>query len=124
MAGKDGDPAAYFRLHVFCCTNVRAPGHTRGCCSEKGSVALRDYMKSRAKQLGLRDVRINISGCLDRCELGPTMVIYPDGVWYRYTSREDIDEILETHVRDGGRVARLMLRPDDTDKTEITAAGG
>lgn len=124
MAGKDDDPAAYFRLHVFCCTNVRAPGHTRGCCSEKGSVALRDYMKSQAKRLGLRDVRINIAGCLDRCELGPTMVIYPDGVWYRYTSREDIDEILETHVRGGGRVARLMMRPDDVNKTVITAAGG
>lgn len=124
MASKDGDPAPYYRLHVFCCTNVRAPGHTRGCCSEKGSVALRDYMKSQAKRLGLRDVRINIAGCLDRCELGPTMVIYPDGVWYHYTNREDIDEILETHVRNGGRVARLMMRPDDANKTEITAAGG
>ena len=52
MAGRKEDPPPYYRLHVFCCTNVRAPGHSRGCCSEKGSVALRDYMKARAKRLG------------------------------------------------------------------------
>jgi len=59
----------------------------------------------------LRRVRINASGCLDRCELGPTLVIYPEGVWYRYENTADVDEILETHVRDGGRVERLILTP-------------
>ena len=72
---------------------------------------MRDYMKARAKELKLRRVRINSSGCLDRCELGPTMVIYPEGVWYNYNSEADIDEILERHVRDGQRVERLMLTP-------------
>ncbi len=113
MTTKPGDPAPYYGVHVFCCTNVRPEGHPRGCCSAKGSVALRDYMKDQAKQLGLGDVRINLSGCLDRCELGPNMVIYPDGVWYHYTSRADVDEILARHVRDGGRVERLMLKPED-----------
>jgi (2Fe-2S) ferredoxin len=61
----------------------------------------------------LRNVRINASGCLDRCELGPTMVIYPEGVWYGYRTKEDVDEILETHVLKGGRVKRLMLLPSD-----------
>lgn len=70
-------------------------------------------MKDQAKKLGLGDVRINLSGCLDRCELGPNMVVYPDGVWYHYTSRADVDEILARHVRDGGRVERLMLKPED-----------
>jgi (2Fe-2S) ferredoxin len=60
----------------------------------------------------LERVRINASGCLDRCELGPTMVIYPEGVWYHYESREDVDEILETHLVQGGRVERLVLSPD------------
>jgi len=110
---KPGDPAPYYRVHVFCCTNVRPEGHPRGCCSAKGSVALREYMKDHAKKLGLGDVRINASGCLDRCELGPNMVIYPDGVWYHYTTPADIDEILARHVRDGGRVERLMLKPED-----------
>ena len=107
------DPPVYYRCHVFCCVNERPPGHPRGCCKEKGSERLRNYMKARAKELGLGDVRINNSGCLDRCELGPTMVIYPEGVWYTYRTIGDVDEILQTHVIGGGRVARLMLHPED-----------
>ena len=108
-----GDPAPYYRAHVFCCTNERPEGHPRGCCKDKNAEALRNYMKARAKAMGLEGVRVNIAGCLDRCELGPTMVIYPEGVWYHYRSNEDIDEILQTHVIEGGRVTRLQLQPDD-----------
>jgi len=107
------DPAPFFRLHVFCCMNERPAGHERGCCKEKGAVRLRNYMKARAKELGLEGVRINQAGCLDRCELGPTLVIYPEGVWYHYRSIEDAEEILQTHLLKGGRVERLMLKPGD-----------
>ena len=107
------DPALYYARHVFCCTNVREPGHKRGCCSEKGSVALRDYMKKQCKALGPRAVRVNIAGCLDRCELGPCLVIYPEGVWYSVRSEADVDEIIRVHLVGGGRVARLMLAPED-----------
>lgn len=107
------DPEQYYKAHVFCCTNTRVEGHPRGCCSEKNAVALRAYMKLKAKELGLEGVRVNNAGCLDRCELGPTMVIYPEGVWYRCTSEQDIDEVLQVHVREGGRVERLMLKPED-----------
>lgn len=106
------DPPLYYDRHVFVCGNVRPAGHPRGCCADKGSIELRTYMKERAKALDLERVRINLAGCLDRCELGPTMVIYPEGVWYRFDTQTDIDEILETHVRGGGRVQRLMLTPD------------
>jgi (2Fe-2S) ferredoxin len=109
----DSDPPPYYRAHVFVCTNERPAGHPRGCCKNKGSERLRDYMKARAKELGLKDVRINTSGCLDRCELGPTMVIYPEGVWYAPKTTADIDAILETHVKGGGRVHHLMLKPGD-----------
>ena len=102
----------FYRAHVFVCTNVRPPGHKRGCCAEKGSEKLRDYMKARAKELGLEETRINVAGCLDRCELGPVLVIYPEGIWYSYHSREDIDEILTEHMVHGRCVARLMLHPD------------
>jgi len=115
------DPDLYYGAHVFCCTNRRPAGHPRGCCAEKNAEDLRDYMKSRAKNLGLKNVRINMAGCLDRCELGPTMVIYPEGVWYSYTDRSDIDEILDTHVKGGGRVVRLMLRPTDKLPSDRTA---
>jgi len=110
---KPTDPASYYDAHVFCCTNRRADGHPRGSCAEKGGEALRDYMKSKAKALGLKNVRINSSGCLDRCELGPTMVIYPEGVWYSVSTREEIDEVLEKHLVEGGRVERLMLQTAD-----------
>jgi len=116
------DPPPFYRAHVFCCTNERPPGHPRGCCLEKGAVELRDYMKSRAKELGLKDVRVNIAGCLDRCELGPTMVIYPEGVWYTYRTKEDVDEILTTHVKGGGRVARLLLQQDQKTLTPEQSA--
>lgn len=112
-AAAPEDPALYYQRHVFLCTNVRPDGHPRGCCKAKGSEKLRDYMKARAKELGLKDVRINTAGCLDRCELGPTMVIYPEGVWYAPKTTADIDAILERHVRDGGRVPQLMLKPGD-----------
>ncbi len=69
-------------------------------------------MKKRTKELGLEDVRINTAGCLDRCELGPCIVIYPEGIWYSPKSEADIDEILTTHLQKGGRVGRLMLTPD------------
>jgi (2Fe-2S) ferredoxin len=110
---RPDDPGPYYRLHVFCCMNQRPAGHPRGCCLDKGSGKLRDYMKARAKELGFADVRINQSGCLDRCELGPSVVIYPDGVWYSPKNNADVDEILEKHVGRGERVARLMLRPED-----------
>ena len=107
------DPAPFYRCHVFCCVNERPAGHPRGCCKEKGAVALRNYLKARVKELGLEGVRINQSGCLDRCELGPTMVIYPEGIWYRCRTSEDVEEVLQTHVIGGGRVEQLMLHPSD-----------
>ena len=89
----------HYDIHVFCCINERAPGHPRGSCSARGAQALQAYMKAQGKALGLGSrVRMNKSGCLERCELGPTMVIYPEGVWYTYNSEADIDEILHRHV--------------------------
>ena len=108
-SGGRADPPPYYRVHVFCCVNQREEGHPRGCCADKGSVALREYMKAKAKKMGLKRVRINSSGCLDRCELGPSVVVYPEGVWYRCETKEDVDEVLETHIRDGGRVRHLMM---------------
>lgn len=109
----ESDPPLFYRRHVFVCTNERPAGHPRGCCKARDSERLRNYMKARAKELGLADVRINSAGCLDRCELGPTMVIYPEGIWYSPKTTEDIDEILTTHLVAGERVRRLMLRPGD-----------
>jgi len=126
MSNRSDDPPQFYGRHVFCCTNTREPGHPRGCCSARGSVELRDYMKAQARKLGKRGARINVAGCLDRCELGPVMVIYPEGVWYAYRTKEDVDEIIETHLVRGERVTRLMLEPsdnfpEDVDKRKVAA---
>lgn len=113
---------AFYDLHAFLCTNERPAGHKRGSCAARGSVALKDYMKARAKELGLggenQQYRFQAAGCLDRCELGPVLVIYPEGIWYNVQTTEDIDTVLTEHVRDGKLVERLILRrmdrlPDD-----------
>ncbi len=105
----DDDPALYFSTHVFVCGNRRPEGHPRGCCASKGSEKIRDYMKVRVKELGIEGVRINQAGCLDRCELGPCAVLYPEGVWYKLDYFEAVDEVLEKHVQAGGRVKARML---------------
>ena len=108
---ENPDPPLFYDRHVFVCNNVRPDGHPRGCCAAKDSVKLRDYMKARTKAAGIERVRINSAGCLERCELGPSLVIYPEGVWYSPKTREDVDEIVETHLVKGGRVTRLMMPP-------------
>jgi (2Fe-2S) ferredoxin len=117
MSDAPADPRLFYQRHIFMCTNVRPPAHPRGSCSARAAAAggvekLRAYAREKARQLGIENIRCNTAGCLDRCEFGPNMVIYPEGVWYRYETTADIDEILETHVKNGGRVERLMLQPD------------
>lgn len=102
-------PELYFQNHIFCCTNSRPEGHERGSCAAKGSEKLRNYMKDKAKELGIPSTRVNGAGCLDRCEHGPVIVIYPEGVWYKAESKSDIDEILISHVQNGKPVERLLL---------------
>jgi (2Fe-2S) ferredoxin len=100
----------YYRRHVFFCCNQRDDG--RACCNDKGSSAMRDYAKQRVKKAGLAGkgaVRVNQSGCLDRCEEGPCVVVYPEGVWYTYVDRADVDEIIEEHLKNGRIVERLRI---------------
>jgi len=115
MSDAPADPRLFYEHHVFMCTNVRPEGHPRGCCAAGGSEKLRGYMREKAKQMGIESIRCNASGCLDRCELGPNLVIYPEGVWYHYENQQDLDEILEVHIKNGGRVERLMLQPEQKE---------
>jgi (2Fe-2S) ferredoxin len=108
------DPPLYFEAHVFVCCNRRPDQHPRGSCAAKGSERLRDYMKARVKELGIASIRVNSAGCLDRCELGPCMVVYPEGVWYRVGSPADVDRVLEAHLQQGGRATELILMSDET----------
>jgi len=101
-----------YDIHVFCCINERESDHPRGSCAAHGSVSLHKYMKIRSKELKVEGIRVNKAGCLDRCELGPVLVIYPEALWYRFDSTADIDEILERHIIGGETVDRLILATD------------
>ena len=101
----------FFERHVFCCTNQRPEGHVKGCCANKQSVKLRAYMKKKTKeQVPYKKIRINTSGCLDHCEYGPTLVVYPDNVWYSYQSEEDIDLIIQEHLINDSIVEKLLIK--------------
>ncbi|MGA1314136.1 MAG: (2Fe-2S) ferredoxin domain-containing protein [Pelagibacteraceae bacterium] len=100
----------FFEKHVFCCINKRSDSIPKGCCSLKNSEKLHIELKLKIKDLKLnKKIRINKSGCLDRCELGPVMVIYPEGVWYSFKNSEDIDEILNSHLLKNKVVERLKI---------------
>ena len=99
-----------FQRHVFVCLNKRAPGHPKGCCSDKGSSVIREALKIAAKQYGLQGlVRINEAGCLDQCEHGVTIVVYPEAVWYGFVRLSDVEEIVRSHLVEGRPVERLRL---------------
>lgn len=101
---------AYFQQHLFFCTNLRKNG--KRCCAQGNAEALREYAKKKLKALGLHGPgrhRVNLAGCLDRCEEGPVLVIYPEETWYSYKTNSDIDEIIEYHLLKGQKVTRLLL---------------
>lgn len=101
---------SYFKHHVFFCQNQREPGES--CCNSLGATEMQTYAKDRIKALKLNGpgkIRINRAGCLDRCGKGPVLVVYPQGVWYHYTDRNDIDEIIEEHLINGRIVERLKI---------------
>lgn len=100
-----------FEKHIFICENVREPEHPRGCCSQKGSNDIRQKLKGRLKELGLTTrFRANSSGCLDACEFGPSMVVYPEQIWYGGVSENDIEEIIQSHLINNKPVDRLKIQ--------------
>src|SRR3954447_9139340 len=128
MSDAPAAPPLFYERHIFFCNNQRAEGHPRGSCNSRaaalgGVEKLRASARAKSQQLRIENIRCNGAGCLDRCEFGPNLVIYPEGVWYRYENTADIDEILETHVKQGGRVERLMLQPEDLPPKHRRPAG-
>lgn len=100
----------YFKHHVFFCCNQREGDEA--CCAKHGASRMQTYAKERIAALGLKGkgkIRINKAGCLDRCDEGPVLVVYPEGVWYTYVDESDIDEIIREHLQHGRVVERLKL---------------
>jgi (2Fe-2S) ferredoxin len=109
----DGTPqAGYYQRHIFFCLNERKNGEA--CCAQHDAMAGFDRCKQRVKEAGLSgpgQVRVNKAGCLDRCAAGPVAVVYPEAVWYSFVDAQDIDEIVESHLKNGKVVERLLTPP-------------
>lgn len=102
-------PVSYYQRHIFFCLNERQNGDA--CCAQHDAVAAFERCKSQVKAAGLAgpgQVRVNKAGCLDRCAAGPVAVVYPEAVWYSYVDASDIDEIVESHLKNGQVVQRLV----------------
>ena len=103
---------SYYQRHIFFCLNQRAGGEA--CCADHRAQQAFDRCKSQVKAQGLAGpgkVRVNKAGCLDRCAGGPVAVVYPEAVWYTFVDMDDIDEIVDSHLKNGQPVERLMLAP-------------
>lgn len=101
---------AWFEYHLFVCTNRRKDGER--CCAGLGAAEARAYLKEQCKKLGIHGkgkTRINSAGCMDRCQEGPVLVIYPEGTWYTWVDKEDLDEIIACHLLRGEVVERLRI---------------
>ena len=110
QAGSAPTPSAsYYQRHIFFCLNERSNGEA--CCAQHDAMAAFERCKSQVKAAGLAgpgQVRVNKAGCLDRCAAGPVAVVYPEAVWYSYVDASDIDEIVESHLKNGQLVQRLL----------------
>jgi (2Fe-2S) ferredoxin len=103
---------SYYERHIFFCLNKRTNGEN--CCADHNAEAAFDRCKAQVKAQGLNGpgkVRVNKAGCLDRCAAGPVAVVYPEAVWYTYVDQQDIDEIVESHLKNGRVVERLLTPP-------------
>jgi (2Fe-2S) ferredoxin len=102
-------PDSYYQRHIFFCLNQRENGED-SCANHRAQQGF-DRCKSQVKAAGLAgpgQVRVNKAGCLDRCAGGPVVVVYPEAVWYTYVDAHDIDEIVESHLKNGQVVERLL----------------
>lgn len=102
--------APYYKHHIFFCLNQRENGES--CCAQQGAQDAFNQCKAEIKAAGLSGpggVRVNKAGCLDRCAAGPVAVVYPEGVWYTFVDQADVAEIVESHLKSGQVVARLLV---------------
>lgn len=109
-----------FEKHIFICENKRPPDDPKGCCSDKGGSELKAKFKQRLLELGLKPlVRANTSGCLDACEFGASVVVYPDQVWYGGVTIDDVEEIIQSHIVNNKPVERLFIKHPNFNKDAI-----
>lgn len=102
----------FYKKHLFLCTNQKIPG--KKCCANTGGAPYFDYLKTKLLEMDMHGpgkIRVSKSGCLGRCSSGPCLVVYPENIWYTYTSFDDIDLIIKSYLKDGKPVKELLIDP-------------
>lgn len=103
----------FYEKHIFICVNRRDPSNPKGSCAAKGSEQIRERFKKELAERGLRGrMRANAAGCLDQCARGPSVVVYPEQVWYTVRTSDDVREIVEEHLIGGRPVERLRMKDE------------
>lgn len=97
------------RLHAFVCTNQRDPSKPRECCAAKNSLSVMTRLKRAARAAGIKDVRVNKAGCLDRCEQGISCVVYPAGIWYTIPDSDEAIESIVAHLAGGDPASEYVM---------------
>ncbi|HOV26763.1 MAG TPA: 2Fe-2S ferredoxin [Pseudobacteroides sp.] len=98
------------KYHVFVCSSSRITGQQKGYCFSKDSVSIiQKFMEEiEERELG-GDILVTNTGCLGICNKGPIVIVYPDGVWYKEVTVDDVTEIVEEHLENGRVVSRLEI---------------
>lgn len=108
-----------FEKHIFICENKREAGHPRGCCADKNSSEVKKLFKQKFQELGIKhQFRANSAGCLDACEFGTALVVYPEQIWYGNVTINDVDEIINSHLINNKPVERLKIKDKRFNKDE------
>lgn len=104
-----------YQKHIFICTNQRPEG-SRVCCGEQHGLALVVAFKKAIKDKGLNtEIRAQRAGCFDVCELGPSVVVYPEGIFYGKVQLSDVEEIVHEHLQNNRIVERLVMKFDNSE---------
>ena len=98
-----------FEKHILICINQRPPKSPKGCCGDDGLAVRVAFVQELAKRGLINKVRANKTGCLDTCSMGPSVVIYPAGIWYKGVTPDDVPEIVETSIVGDEIVTRLQM---------------
>lgn len=99
------------KYHVFVCTSSRINGQQKGFCYSKDAVGIvQSFMEELDNNDLSGEVMVTNTGCFGICEAGPIVVVYPEGIWYRSVTAEDVAEIVESHLINGQKVERLEIK--------------
>lgn len=99
-----------YDIHIFICVNQRT-GSDKLSCGEAHGLALVAEFKKQIKDLKINlKIRANKSGCLGICDFGPTVAVYPEGIFYVGVAQNDVQEIIQSHIVNKKPVQRLLLK--------------